>query len=221
MDLGYGKRWSLFWDFVVSGWQVMRGVMALSRFKEPIVTIFGGTCAQKDNEYVQKSSQLARMLAENKFAVISGGGPGIMLAAMCGASSVQGKTLGIGVYGVDEEFQNPCAPLIKVDHFFVRKWLLMRYSVGFVIFPGGVGTADELFGLLNEMRVKFMRRVPIILVGKSYWQPLLHWLSDHALKQGFVAHEDLHLLTVTDDLQHAVRLIQEHVEKLKEDVKKG
>src|SRR5436190_2003119 len=82
----------------------------------------------------------------------------------------------IGVHGVDEEFHNPCAHVIKVSTFFARKWLLIKYSSGFVLFPGGIGTVDELFEVLNAMKLSRLQRVPIILVGKEYWQPLFTWL---------------------------------------------
>jgi uncharacterized protein (TIGR00730 family) len=205
---GYRQRIGLWWDFIVSGWQAMRGLYALSRIPYPMVTIFGGMRASSQNMYAQQASLFAQMCANQNIGIITGGGPGIMEAANCGA---HGKTIGIGVVGVDDQFDNPCAKVIKVNHFYTRRWLLMRYSIGFIIFPGGIGTADELFGLLNERKHNLIKTIPIILIGVAYWEPMMRWFKDSALEKGFVERDYITFFSVTDDLQEALQEIKKNM----------
>lgn len=205
----------LFFDAVRSGIEQIHGAYAITKLQQPIVTIFGGMRAKLNDPFAQQAYQMARLLVEHKITVLTGGGPGIMEAANCGAASVaQDKglkatdTLGIAVLGVDEDFDNPCSELYKVRHFFVRKNLLIRYSIGFIVFPGGIGTMDELFEVLNLLKHHRIPPLPVVLIGKEYWSPLLAWFNDSALEGGFIKPEYLEFFTVTDDLNVALERVQ-------------
>lgn len=206
------QRWTLLWDFVVSGWQAARGMYVLSSMPYPKVTIFGATHAKEDSVYAKKAEDLARRFKQADIAVITGGGPGIMWAANCGA---EGKTIGIGVKGIDDTFMNPCAQVIKVNHFYTRKWLMLHYSIGFVIFPGGIGTADELFELLNSSKHKLLETTVIVLIGTQYWKLLLDWMHDTVLKAGYINPQYHCFFKVTDDLDEAFEIIHasRHIKK--------
>lgn len=200
-------------------WQLMRGLYTLSRLPGPIVSIFGGKGVDRENAYSEYAYKLGGQLVENGFSVTTGGGPGIMAAANCGAfdkSKALGlkglRTLGIGVHGVDIGFENPCAKVFFTDYFSVRKQLLFRYSCGFVIFPGGIGTADELFEVLNLIKVNKMKPVPVILFGTAYWQPLLNWYT-HAIEHGFIRAEFQPLFTIADSIDHVQTVIKAHCSK--------
>lgn len=194
--------------------QLLVGIWKLSRLKHAPVTVFGGTHLQQDSIYLQNAHTLAHKLLEHDVPVLTGGGPGIMEAANCGAvSSVQNTaivtTVGISVKGLSREQEfNKCAQLqIVMDNFFSRKWLLVNYSVGFAIFPGGFGTLDELTELLTLIQRKHRKRAPIVLVGVAYWQPFIDWIHNSALTMGLISPQDISLFTLTDDLDHAAKLL--------------
>ena len=206
----FGKSLQLVWLGVKSGFQFVYGFYYLSRLQQPIVSIFGGKGAYEEGKYVQWAQDAAARAAEWNMSVITGGGPGIMEAANCGIFKPRknGKniTLGIGVRGVDEDFINPCAPLIWVDYFFVRKWLLTHYSCGFIIFPGGIGTMDEFFEVLNLIKLKKLRAVPIILIGTSYWHHIIQWYN-HAFEYEFTNLPAQSAFIITDDPIEAIDII--------------
>jgi uncharacterized protein (TIGR00730 family) len=192
--------------------QLLYGISKLSRLKKAPVTIFGGTRLNADSIYIKKAQELAGMLADNNIPVLTGGGPGIMEAASCGAAMRQGKivtTIGIGVKGLKEPLPfNKCVKeTIEMDYFFSRKWLLVKYSVGFAVFPGGFGTLDELMELLTLIQTKMRPKAPIVLIGKEYWQPFLRWVEDSALKNGLITEQDAALFSVTDDICEAFNLL--------------
>lgn len=192
--------------------QMSYGIYKLWLLRQPIVAVFGGKGAYEEGKYAQWAQQVGQACVEHDMSVITGGGPGIMAAANCGASKVakaKGRwTLGIGVKGVDESFDNTCAPVIMVDYFFVRKWLLTRYSCGFILFPGGIGTVDEFFEVLNLTKLGKMKRVPIVLIGSSYWKDLVSWF-DHAFEYELIKMPSQSVFIVTDDPQEAVRIVAE------------
>lgn len=193
----------LIYNFLRVFIQLIRGVWRVSKLPTPLVSIFGGArIAQKDSHFAQ-AHDLAQRLVINGISVLTGGGPGIMQAVNCGithANEATGKNLGIGVIALDEE-RDPClSDYIELDYFFARKWLLTHYSQAFIIFPGGYGTLDELFEVLTLMQTKKMDRVPIILVGTSYWQPFIDWLNEKPLKYGAILSEDIQLFSLVDDI---------------------
>lgn len=161
---------------------------------------------------MDKAHSLAQRLLEHNIPVITGGGPGIMEAANCGAYREGEKvitTMGIGVKGPGTLSKfNPCVQEhIVMDYFFARKWLLVQYSIGFAVFPGGFGTLDELTELLTLIQTKMRKPAPIVLIGTEYWQPLMQWINKSALANGLVSKQDVELFTITDDLDQALDLL--------------
>ncbi|PKN03501.1 TIGR00730 family Rossman fold protein [Candidatus Dependentiae bacterium HGW-Dependentiae-1] len=205
----------LFFRSVWAGIWFISALFYLGRLRRPVVTIFGGKRASGESVYAQQAYEFARQLVEHKFSVLTGGGPGIMEAANCGAYNAalrQGDlhkhTLGIGVCGVNGDFVSRCAHVVVMPYFYMRKWLLMAYSTAVVVFPGGFGTADELFQLLNLMKLQKLPVRPVILIGTAYWKPLLAWIYESGVAQGFIPAESAELLVVTDDLEKALAIVR-------------
>lgn len=203
---------SIFFHSIKVGYQLMTGFFRLARLQKPIITIFGGAKVSQDSNYVKLAHELAHRFAKHGVSIISGGGPGIMMAAHCGAASAhqigkKARTLGVNVSGVDASFVNPCSDMLEVNYFFMRKWLLVRYSVGFIIFPGGVGTMDEFFDLLNLMKHHRIPDLPIVLIGIDYWKPLISWFRDSGIKSGLIDERLIRLFMVTDDIDEAYKQV--------------
>lgn len=191
---------------------VFYGIYKISRLTHAPITIFGGARLQDDSEYMKKATELARMLAESGIPVLTGGGPGIMQAASCGA--VGFSTIGITVTGLDTKAPSACQPnIIIMRNYLARKWLLIHYSVGFAIFPGGYGTLDELTDLLTLIQTKIQIRTPIVLIGKDYWRPFMEWVTESALKNNLIAQEDVELFVITDDITEAFQVLKDHAHK--------
>lgn len=192
----------------------VRGYWAMRNIEFPIVSILGGLHVNVQDEYSQQAFKLAKQLAEHRFSIITGGGPGIMVAANCGAASACStqkkancKTLGISLYSVNHGFENPCAHVYKSHFFFIRKWFLIRHSIGFVFFPGGIGTVDELFELLNLVIFNMLDPKFIILVEKDYWQPLLDWYVNTAMKGKLITLPLHEVLMTTNNADEALTKI--------------
>ncbi len=202
---------SLFFNLMRVFWQLLYGAWKVSKLQQPIVSIFGGARFAQDDVYARQANELAHMFVLNNISVLTGGGPGIMEAASCGAirpKGSTGKSMGIGVKDLGEG-KNICVQeYFVLNYFFARKWLLTRYSLGFAVFPGGFGTMDELAQVLTLIQTKRINPVPIVLVGKEYWKPFMTWVKDEAFKHGLVSQQDIDLFTVTDDLDEAFALIQ-------------
>ncbi|KKP36154.1 MAG: hypothetical protein UR26_C0001G0198 [candidate division TM6 bacterium GW2011_GWF2_32_72] len=199
----------LWYSFKVM-FQVIRGVWGISKLPQPVVTIFGGSRFKQDNFYAKKAFDLGHMLAQNEISVITGGGPGIMEAASCGAAVNNDghvHSLGIGVKGLEEELLNHCSPVILTEYFFARKWLLVRYSSAFAVFPGGFGTIDEFSEILTLMQTKRIAKNTIVLIGVDYWKKFMEWMKESALKEGMIREKDFNLFVLTDDLDMALKLL--------------
>ena len=191
--------------------QIVYGAWKISGPGGPYVSIFGGARFAQDDPYAHKAHALASMLVDANISVLTGGGPGIMEAASCGAVDPQAtaKSIGISVKDLGEG-RNPCVQIyIEMDHFFARKWLLTQYSSAFIVFPGGFGTLDEMAEVLTLIQTKQMKPVPIVLIGKEYWDPFMHWIKVEAIKHGTVSEKDVDLFTVTDDLDQAFCLVRD------------
>lgn len=203
---------TLFWQLAHVFFQLLYGVWRISKLNQPLVSVFGGARIGQDTVYFLQAHQVARRLVENNISVITGGGPGIMEAANCGAMDIKqtkARSIGIMVANLGEDI-NPCVhECFELNYFFARKWLLTQYSKAFVIFPGGFGTLDELFEVLTLMQTKKMARVPIILVGSEYWQPFKDWIMSQALVRGAINPDDIGLFTVTDDLEEVICLVMD------------
>ena len=176
------------------------------------VSIFGSARVAPEEEYYQQTEQLARMLVESGFGVITGGGPGIMEAANKGAADAGGMSVGMNIHLPFEQTPNPYANVrIDYKYFFIRKVMFVKYALAYVILPGGFGTMDELFEALTLIQTKRIKSFPVVLMGSSYWEGLLDWLKKTMLKEGKISPEDLELIQVIDDPQEIVRHIKRFV----------
>jgi uncharacterized protein (TIGR00730 family) len=195
-------------------WRVMRiqaefieGFGALAELG-PAISVFGSARATPDHPSYAAAEQVGRALAEAGFAVITGGGPGTMEAANKGASQAGGVSVGLGIELPFESGLNQWVDKgINFRYFFARKTMFVKYSQGFVVLAGGLGTLDELFEALTLVQTRKVTRFPIVLVGVAYWQGLLDWLRDTAMEDGKIHQKDLDMLTLTDDLDEVVRLM--------------
>ena len=174
------------------------------------VTVFGSARTHADDPYYAKAHELAGLLAKAGFAVITGGGPGIMEAANKGAHEAGGLSVGCNIELPHEQAVNPYVDLgVEFRYFFARKVMFVKYADGFAIFPGGFGTLDELFESLTLIQTGKIRHFPVVLVGKEYWAGLLDWTRAQAVEHGAIDATDLELITVTDDMKEACRLLTE------------
>src|SRR5260221_11013693 len=194
-------------------WRVLR---ILSEFVEgfdalhevgPAVTVFGCARAKHDAPYHKAGRSLGAALANRGFAVITGGGPGIMEAVNRGCHEVGGLSVGCNIELPHEQSLNRYVDLgVEFRYFFVRKNMFVKYARGFVIFPGGFGTLDELFESLTLAQTGKIEHFPIVLYGSPYWKGLIDWLEDVVLSAGAIAADDLKLLSFTDDPDEAAEM---------------
>jgi len=179
---------------------------------QPAVSIFGSTRVSPDNPLYGKAEQLARLLAENGFSVITGGGPGIMEAANKGALEGKGKSIGLNIDLPSEQPPNAYTNMrLSFRYFFVRKMLFVKYAVAYIIFPGGFGTLDEFFEAITLIQTKKIKPFPVVLVQKAYWQGLLDWLKDTLLKVQYISPEDLEIIQVIDEPSEIIKYIKRTV----------
>src|SRR5438270_2286843 len=172
------------------------------------VTIFGSARIGPDDPHYYAAVETARLLAEAGFAIITGAGPGIMEAGNKGAQLGGGRSIGCNIELQFEQGANPYVDtLINFKYFFIRKTMFIKYSVAFVIFPGGFGTLDELFEALTLIQTGKIYRFPVILFGRYYWAGLLRWLHARVLSEGKISDGDLDLMLVTDDPEEAAQAI--------------
>jgi uncharacterized protein (TIGR00730 family) len=197
-------------------WRVLRiqsefvdGFGALAELG-PAVGVFGSARTLPTDPAWALSERVGRGLAEAGFAVITGGGPGAMEAANKGASEAGGTSVGLGIELPFEAGLNPHVDLgVNFRYFFVRKTMFVKYSQGFVVLPGGLGTLDELFEALTLVQTRKVTSFPVVMLGTDYWSGLLAWLRDTAVGDGKVSPADLDLLTLTDDPEVAVSVMVE------------
>jgi hypothetical protein len=178
----------------------------------PSVTIFGSSRAHPDDEVYQKAEQVAQLLAENGFGVITGGGPGVMEAANKGAALAGGRSIGLNIQLPNEQEPNPYTNLsLSFRYFFVRKVMFVKYAVAYIIFPGGFGTMDELFEALTLIQTQKIKPFPVILVGSDFWKGLVDWMKTVVLKEGKVSPSDLDTFQVVDDPSEILKIIKKIV----------
>jgi uncharacterized protein (TIGR00730 family) len=172
------------------------------------ISVFGSARTPADDPVYQTAVRLGSALVGAGYSVITGGGPGIMEAANKGATEAGGVSVGLGIELPFEQGLNPYVDLgINFRYFFVRKTMFVKYAQGFVVFPGGFGTLDELFEALTLVQTGKVTRFPIVLMGAEYWRGLLVWLQDTVAAEKKIAAVDLDLLTVTDDVDAAIDFI--------------
>ncbi|WP_043630646.1 TIGR00730 family Rossman fold protein [Nonomuraea candida] len=174
------------------------------------VTVFGSARTKPDSPEYALGRALGRSLSEAGYAVITGGGPGVMEAANMGARDVEGVSVGLGIELPFEQRMNDYVDLgIEFRYFFVRKTMFVKYSCGFIALPGGFGTLDELFEALTLVQTHKVTSFPVVLMGTEFWGGLLDWIKGSLLSTGKIAPQDLDLISVTDDVDEAVRIIVE------------
>jgi hypothetical protein len=172
------------------------------------VAIFGSARTLPDSPQYDAARETAALLAKAGFAVITGGGPGIMEAANRGAFEAGGLSIGCNIELPFEQRPNPyLTRSLTFKYFFVRKTMFVKYSSAFIIFPGGFGTLDELFEALTLIQTRKIRNFPVVLFGKSYWQGMLDWIGDKLLGEEKISAADLRLLLITDSPSEAVDLV--------------
>jgi len=211
-----GRFFLLFFHLFHTVIQMVYGAWRISKLHMPIITIFGSARMKSTTSYAQKAQKLGQRFIDADISILTGGGPGIMEAASCHTKyGGKARSIGIGVRGIEDR-PNMCATeYFELEYFFARKWLLTEYSSGFVIFPGGFGTLDEMAGVLTLIQTKKIKKVPMVLIGKEYWDPFVQWITTEALKHGAVLPEELEYFYVTDNLDEAFCFVQDKCKILK------
>ncbi len=202
-DLAKSDTWRVFRIMaeLVEGFEALNGV-------GPAVTIFGSARVKPGSEYYNKCVKVAENLAKCGFTIISGGGPGIMEAANKGAQNANGISVGLNIELPMEQMPNSFQDVrVEFRYFFVRKLMFVKYAVGYVIFPGGFGTMDELFEALTLIQTKKIRSFPVVLVGKEYWQGMINWLRNTVLANAAIDAEDIDLMHIVDNPDEVCEII--------------
>ena len=189
----------------VEGFEVMPDV-------EPAVSIFGSSRANPGSTSYKNTLEAARLLVENGFGVISGGGPGIMEAANKGAAEAGGTSVGLHIELPKEQKPNEYANIrLGFRYFFIRKVMFVKYAVAYIIMPGGFGTLDELFEALTLIQTKRIRYFPVILMDTEFWKGLIDWAKNTLLKEGTITEADLDIFNIVDTPEEAVAIIKRRV----------
>jgi uncharacterized protein (TIGR00730 family) len=188
----------------VEGFDALAGV-------GPAVSVFGSARIGRGDPSYRIARSLTRKLAKHGYAIITGGGPGIMEAANRGARDAGGVSVGCNIELPFEQGLNEFVTLgMEFRYFFVRKTMFVKYAEAFCIFPGGFGTLDELFESLTLIQTAKVQHFPVVLFGKAYWKGLMDWLRGSPLGEGKISPDDLTIFTITDDVDEAVRIILAH-----------
>jgi uncharacterized protein (TIGR00730 family) len=203
-DLAKEESWRIF-RFIgelVEGFDKLSGI-------EPAVTIYGSARIKPGEELYEQTTQIARRLGELGFSIITGGGPGVMEAANKGAREAGVASVGLNIELPEEQAVNPYATKsITFNHFFIRKVMLVKYAIAFIIIPGGLGTLDEMTEVLTLMQTHKIRPFPVVLFQGQYWEGFLNWLKNTVLARGFISEEDFNQLRVSDHPEEVVETVQ-------------
>jgi uncharacterized protein (TIGR00730 family) len=203
-ELAKEESWRMFRIIgeMVEGFDKLSGI-------EPAVSIYGSARLKPDDPLYAQTEEIARRLAELGFNIITGGGPGTMEAANKGAAEMGVRSVGLNIELPVEQQCNPYATrTMTFKHFFVRKVMLVKYAIAFIIMPGGLGTMDELTEVLTLMQTKKIRPFPVILYDSAFWKGFLDWLRGTVLTRGYISAEDFDLLRICDDPQSVVEAVQ-------------
>jgi uncharacterized protein (TIGR00730 family) len=186
------------------------GFQAVERIDRPAVSIFGSARIGQDSPEYAAARATAKLFGEAGWAVITGGGPGVMEAANRGCKEGGGLSVGFNIELPHEQGANPYLDIsLTFTHFYARKTMFVKPAQGFVVFPGGFGTADELFESLTLIQTGKVLHFPVVLFDSSFWTPMLDWIRDRLLPLGMISPGDLELLSVTDSPEEAVQRILE------------
>jgi len=206
-DLTKNDTWRMFNILAefVEGFDVMPEVY-------PAVTIFGSSRAHPNSVNYKTTENVARLLVENGFNVISGGGLGVMEAANKGAAEAGGKSVGLHIHLPSEQKANKYANVrLDFKYFFIRKVMFIKYAVAYIIMPGGFGTLDELFEALTLIQTKRIKFFPVILIDSKYWKGLIDWIKGTLIKEKSISEPDLEILNLVDTPEEAVGIIKKRV----------
>jgi len=202
-EFGGGETWRVFriMSEFVDGFETLKDL-------GPAVTIFGSARTKRDEGSYKTTLKVSEMLARRGFAIISGGGAGIMEAANRGAQMGKGVSVGLNIQLPEEQkpnrYQNKS---LNFRHFFARKVMFVKYASGYVIMPGGFGTLDEFFESLTLIQTGKMRRFPVVLMGRKYWEGLIRWMEHTMVEEGTISPGDMNLFYLTDSPEDAVEYI--------------
>jgi uncharacterized protein (TIGR00730 family) len=187
---------------VVAGFEALRNI-------EPAVSFLGSARMKPDHKYYKKCQDLAKLLSDNGFNIITGGGGGIMEAGHIGGQEGASRTIGLNIKLPFEQKPNDFQDLgLQFDYFFIRKLMFAKYSFAHIFMPGGFGTLDELYTILCLIQTGKMDRLPLILYGSDFWSGMLEWVKEAMLSEGFIGESDLDLLLLTDDPQEVLTKVQ-------------
>ena len=188
--------------------EFLAGFQEVQRIDRPAVSVFGSARVAEGSATYEAARQTARLLADAGLAVVTGGGPGVMEAANRGAKEGGGLSVGFNILLPHEQGLNPYCDIARTfKHFYVRKVMFVKAAEGFVIFPGGFGTMDELYESLTLIQTGKIGTFPVVLFGRDYWDEMVDWIRDEMLAGGLVSAHDLDLLYVTDDPEEVVQRI--------------
>jgi len=206
-DFKIGESWRM---FKILG-EFVEGVEALHDIG-PAVSIFGSARTKPADQEYKKAEEIAALFVKNNFAVITGGGGGIMEAANKGAAEAGGTSVGMNIILPFEQKPNKYSTIkIEFNYFFIRKVMFVKYAMAYIILPGGFGTLDELFEAVTLIQTHRIKPLPVILVGKEYWSGLLDWIKTCLLKEKRLSPEDFEILQVIDDPQEIVKAVKKIV----------
>lgn len=188
--------------------EFLAGFQAVQRIDRPAVSIFGSARIHEESAVYEGARTCGRLFAERGWAVVTGGGPGVMEAANRGCREGGGLSVGFNILLPHEQGLNPyCDIAMTFKHFYARKTMFVKAAEGFVIFPGGFGTLDELFESLTLIQTRKILDFPVVLVGRDYWADAVAWMEDELIDHGMVSPGDVELLRLTDDPAEAVETI--------------
>ncbi|MDH5297466.1 MAG: TIGR00730 family Rossman fold protein [Desulfobulbaceae bacterium] len=207
-NFNVGDSWRLF--RIMS--EFVDGFDTLSSVQNPAVSFFGSARTRPEDPHYKLTERIASELAEAGYAIITGGGPGIMAAANKGAAVAEGVSIGLNINLPFEQEPNPFSNMpLDFKYFFVRKVMFIKYAMAFICLPGGFGTLDELFEALTLMQTRRIKSFPVILVGTEFWSGLVEWMKETLVKCGNVEKGDMLLFTLMDDPEEIVNYIKRTV----------
>jgi uncharacterized protein (TIGR00730 family) len=194
--------------------EFLAGFEAVERIGRPGVTVFGSARIGEEHPAYRQAREIGRLFAQSGFAVVTGGGPGVMEAANRGAREAGGVSVGFNIELPREQSSNRYLDIeLTFNHLYARKTMLVKAAEGFVLFAGGFGTLDELFEALTLIQTGKVLHFPVVLVGRGFWAGLLEWIERQPVTEGMISPEDKELLFVTDDPGEAVRIVLECYER--------
>jgi len=187
------------------GDEFLQGFRAVERIDRPAVTLFGSARVHEGDPAYEEAREVGRRFAEAGWAVVTGGGPGAMEGANRGAKEGGGLSVGFNIELPHEQYENPYLDIeMTFHHFYARKTMFVKAAEGFVIFPGGFGTLDELFEALTLIQTGKVLHFPVVLFDSDYWEGMLTWLRERTLAEGMISTDDFELLHLTDSPEEAV-----------------